>query len=225
MDPGAQRLQAVLASIDKAARGAGRNPQDITLVAVTKTVPFERILPVLQAGVSHVGENRVQEALSKYQTPEGSRRSPVTLSLIGPLQSNKAKKAVGLFDMVQSLDRLELAKELNRHAEALGKTLPCLVEVKISSEASKSGVAPEKLNDFLGQVAECKSLRVKGLMGIPPLSETGEKARPFFAVLKKLFDNARLDILSMGMSSDYEAAIAEGSTMVRIGTAIFGSRS
>lgn len=224
LDSGAQRLHEVQERIEQAARRAGQNPQNITLVAVTKTVPFERVLPLLQAGVQHVGENRVQEALAKYQEADGSARTDAQLHLIGPLQSNKAKKAASFFHMIQSLDRLSIADDLNRHAADLGKTLDCLVEVKVSGEMSKSGIQPEALDEFLGQLKARKNLRIRGLMGIPPVDATGEKSRPFFARLKQLFDKAKLDILSMGMSSDFEEAILEGSTMVRLGTILFGAR-
>lgn len=225
MDAGAHRLQAVLERIDRAARGAGRDPQDITLVAVTKTVSLDRVLPVIQAGIRNVGENRVQEALGKFADASGARTTTATLHLIGPLQSNKAKKAVSLFDMVQSLDRLDLADDLNRHARAANKKLPCLVEVKISDEDSKSGVALDEVPGFIEALQSRPSLEIKGLMGIPPSNAVGEKARPYFATLRKLFDKLNLQVLSMGMSGDFEAAIAEGSTMVRIGSALFGARS
>jgi len=147
-----------------------------------------------------------------------------TLHLIGPLQSNKAKKAVALFDVIQTLDRLELAQDLERHAAELGKIQDCLVQVKISNEFSKSGLDPAALPVFLEEVKAMPHLRVRGLMGIPPLAATGDAARPYFEHLRRLFEASRLEILSMGMSSDFEAAIKEGSTMVRIGTALFGGR-
>jgi PLP dependent protein len=219
-----QQLKQVLDRIEKAARAVGRDPQEVTLVAVTKTVPLEHILPFLHAGIRHLGENRVQEAMGKFSKPEGQRVVEATLHLIGQLQTNKAKKAVGFFDMVQSVDRLELAQDLNRHARDAGKVLPCLVEVKLSHEATKSGLPPEALDEFIAQLREMASLKVKGLMGIAPQGAAGEAARPYFAKLRTLWEKTKLEILSMGMSSDFEAAIAEGSTMVRLGTALFGSR-
>lgn len=214
----------VIERIGKVARRSGRNPEDITLIAVTKTIPLERVLPLIEAGVRHIGENRVQEALTKFQNPDGTKRIGTAIHLIGQLQSNKAKKAAGFFDMVQSLDRLDLADDLSRHAKAVGRVLPCLVEVKISSEAAKTGVAPEALEEFVEKVRQRTSLAIMGLMGIAPLVESAEKARPYFARLRKLFEQTKLEILSMGMSSDFEVAIEEGSTMVRIGTALFGER-
>jgi PLP dependent protein len=219
-----QQLKQVLDRIEKAARAVGRDPQEVTLVAVTKTVPLEHILPFLHAGIHHLGENRVQEAMGKFSKPEGQRAVEATLHLIGQLQTNKAKKAVGFFDMVQSVDRLELAQDLNRHARDAGKVLPCLIEVKLSDEAAKSGLAPETLDEFIAQLREMASLKVQGLMGIAPQGTAGEAARPYFAKLRTLWEKTKLEILSMGMSSDFEAAIAEGSTMVRLGTALFGSR-
>ena len=224
MDAAAERLGRVLDRIEKAARRSGRKSQDITLVAVTKTIPFDKILPFLQAGVGHLGENRVQEAFQKYSQADGTRRTKAKMHLIGQLQSNKAKKAVELFDMVQSLDRLSLAEDLNRHAQEAGKKLPCLIEVKISPEESKSGLDPQQLDDFVTQIKDKDSLDLQGLMGIAPQTRTPEEARPFFRALRQLFEKTKLNILSMGMSSDFEVAIEEGSTMVRIGTALFGAR-
>jgi hypothetical protein len=247
MESAADRLGIVVLRIEKAARRAGRDPKDITLVAVTKTVALERILPYIQAGIRHLGENRVQEALTKISELR-VQGSEIKLHLIGPLQSNKAKKAVANFDMIQSLDRWELAEDLDRHSDILGKVQDCLIEVKVSDEPSKSGLAPEALPEFLERLTFLHHLRIRGLMGIPPLSASGDAARPYFQRLKRLFDdttktvssfkfqvsgqseletrNLKLpfDVLSMGMSSDFEAAIEEGSTMIRIGTALFGSR-
>lgn len=225
MESALERVGRVLEKIDNAARRSGRKAQDITLVAVTKTIPFEHLSPFLEAGIHHVGENRVQEALSKYQNMDGSKRVKGSVHLIGQLQSNKAKKAVSFFDMVQSLDRLDLADDLQRHAQALGRQLPCLVEVKISSEESKTGLDPALLDDFLNQVRTKPNLDVQGLMGIAPYGKSGDLARPYFSRLREMSVKHKLPILSMGMSGDFEAAIEEGSTMVRIGTALFGARS
>jgi len=225
MDAATERLGRILDRIDKAARRSGRKSQDITLVAVTKTIPFDNILPFLQAGVGHVGENRVQEALTKYSMGLDEEFKRPKLHLIGQLQSNKAKKAVAVFDMIQSLDRLPLAEDLNRHALEAGKKLPCLIEVKISPEESKSGLDPEQLEDFVTRMKGMTSLDLQGLMGIAPQTRTSEEARPFFRRLRRLFETAKLNVLSMGMSSDFEVAIEEGSTMVRIGTALFGARA
>ena len=146
------------------------------------------------------------------------------MHLIGPLQSNKAKKAVAFFDVIQSLDRWDLAEDLNRHAQAIGKVQDCLIEVKVSDEPSKSGVLPEAFPDFLSRVTTLPNLRTRGLMGIPSLSALGDAARPYFQRLQRLYQDSHLEILSMGMSSDFEVAIEEGSTMVRLGTILFGPR-
>ncbi len=225
MESAEGRLSRVLDRIDKAARRSGRNAQEITLVAVTKAITFDRILPLLQAGVDHVGENRIQEALQKYQNSDGTKKMSQKAHLIGQLQTNKAKKAATFFDMVQSLDRIDLADDLDRHAAAAGKRLPCLVEVKVSPEETKSGAPPERLHQLLGQLRDKRSLEIQGLMGIAPYSDTAESARPFFRKLRKLFEQTKLTILSMGMSADFEVAIEEGATMVRIGTALFGDRA
>ncbi len=231
-------LSRVRERIARAAAKSGRKPEAITLVAVTKTFSLERVRPALQAGLRDIGENRVQEALSKYAGMPLAAATPPLFHLIGPLQSNKAKKAVGFFDVIQSLDRLELARDINRHAEAQGKKQKCLIEVKISSELTKSGLRPELLPEFLSQLLEFPALEIRGLMGIPPLSAVGEASRPYFKTLYKLFESAAancrirsigmerssFDTLSMGMSSDFETAIEEGSTMVRLGTALFGVR-
>jgi pyridoxal phosphate enzyme (YggS family) len=220
-----ERLARVNEAIQAAARRSGRNPEDIALVAVTKTVSFDRVVPLLKAGVRFLGENRVQEAQSKYADRQAQRILPqVQLHLIGHLQTNKAKKAVELFDIVQSLDSVRLGDALNEGAKHLNKPMPCLVEVKISGEPAKEGLPPEQLNDFLAQAARWPFLKIRGLMGIAPYSDDAEAARPFFARLRRMFEASKLEILSMGMSGDFAVAIEEGSTMVRLGTALFGPR-
>ena len=225
MDAAHERFNQVVERIQTAARRSGRPSEKIALVAVSKTVPFERLSPFIQAGVHNLGENRVQEAISKFGNGKAKTLQPdLQLHLIGHLQSNKARKAVELFDMVQSLDSVSLAEDLNRHAAEASRQLPCLVQVKISPEETKEGLAPNQLDDFLGRSKNWAHLKIQGLMGIAPLTRTAEESRPFFASLRKLFEKTRLDILSMGMSGDFEVAIEEGSTMVRIGTALFGAR-
>jgi pyridoxal phosphate enzyme (YggS family) len=231
MESATARVEYLLARMDRAAQRSGRRLSEVTLVAVTKTIPLETIQPYLSAGIRHVGENRVQEALEKYSAHSSRLTARPTFHLIGPLQSNKAKKAIEFFDMIQSLDRWELAVNLDRLAGARGKTLDCLVQVKISDEPSKFGLDPAHLSDFHSQVAALPHIRIRGLMGIPPLAAQGDAARPYFSRLRKLFEEvsshvprSTFNILSMGMSSDFEIAIEEGSTMVRIGTALFGAR-
>jgi PLP dependent protein len=226
MDQPLERFNQVVERIQKAAQRSGRDPQKIALVAVSKTVPFDRLSPFIQAGVRTLGENRVQEALAKFGEGQAKTLHPdVQLHLIGHLQANKAKKAVGLFDMVQSLDRVELGDDLNRHAGDAGRQLPCLVQVKISSEPTKEGLAPERLEEFMERAVSWRNLNIQGLMGIAPQTASGDAARPFFARLRGLFEKTTLSILSMGMSQDFEAAIAEGATMVRLGSALFGARA
>jgi len=230
MESAPDALKRILDRIGKAAARAGRHPGDIILVAVTKTYSLERVRPFIQAGIRHVGENRVQEALEKYTVGRETWNVRPNFHLIGPLQANKSKKAVAFFDMIQSLDRWELAEDLNRHAGTFGKTLDCLVQVKISDEASKSGLDPTQISEFLVRVSALPNLRLRGLMGIPPLAAQAEAARPYFQRLRRMFEEASdvprstFNVLSMGMSSDFEIAIEEGSTMVRIGTALFGAR-
>lgn len=219
-------LQSIVERMAQAARRSHGNPQDITLVAVTKTVSFERIRPILEAGIVNVGENRVQEAIEKYgaETDFVKNYPTVKRHLIGYLQSNKAKKTIQTFDMIQSLDRIAIAQDLNRHAEALGKTMPCLVEVKISEEENKTGLPVKELFSFLDQRAQWPALNIMGLMGVAPAMPTAEEVRPYFARLRALFEKTKLSILSMGMSHDFEVAIEEGSTMIRVGSALFGER-
>jgi len=218
-------LGRVLERIGKAVSRSGRKSDAVTLVAVTKKVQADKVLPFLHAGVRHIGENRVQESLGKYSgLSEEGLEKPI-FHLIGQLQTNKSKKAVGFFDVIQSLDRLELAEAINRHAQALGKKQSCLIEIKISPEDTKTGLSPEVLQEFIAQVQSLAHLEIKGLMGIAPYSATAEEARPYFVQLRKLFEKSKLEILSMGMSSDFEVAIEEGSTMVRLGTALFGVRA
>lgn len=231
MDASMDHLKNVLERIENAARRAGRNPKDITLLAVTKTVPYEKVVPYITAGVRGIGENRVQEALGKYNVGRETWNAKPIFHLIGPLQANKAKKAVEFFDMIQSLDRWELAEDLNRHAGVVGKTLDILAQVKISDEATKSGLDPAKVPEFLSQLSALSNLRLRGLMGIPPLAAQAAAARPYFQRLRRLFEEApnvsrsTFNVLSMGMSADFESAIEEGSTMVRIGSALFGPRA
>jgi len=231
METPANRLNRVRDRINAAAQRSGRDSKEITLVAVTKTVPYERVIPFLESGVRDIGENRVQEAVEKYHVERSTQNVKPIFHLIGPLQTNKAKKAVEFFDMVQTLDRWELAEDLNRHAGAFGKTLDCLVQVKISDEATKSGLDPAKVPEFLSRVSALPHFRLRGLMGIPPLDAQADAARPYFQRLRRLFEEASnvprstFNVLSMGMSSDFEAAIQEGATLVRIGTALFGPRT
>jgi pyridoxal phosphate enzyme (YggS family) len=218
--------------IASAARRAGRNPEEITLMAVSKTFPVERIRQAYAAGLRVLGENRVQEFAEKA----GAVRDFVDAEwhLIGHLQSNKAAKAAELFGAVDSIDSVRLAEKLNGATEKMGKTLPILIEINVGGENAKSGVAPgsEELEQILLGGPRFGNLRVYGLMTVPPYSDNPEDARPFFRQLREIRDRIasrrlpaiRMDVLSMGMSHDFEVAIEEGSTCVRVGTAIFGER-
>src|SRR3989338_6196419 len=177
MDASQERFNQVVERIQRAARRSGRDPQKIALVAVSKLVPFDRLSPFIHAGVRTLGENRVQEAIAKFGEGQAKTLHPdIQLHFIGRLQGNKARKAAALFDMVQSLDSADLAEDLNRHARELKRPMPCLVEVKISSEAAKTGLPPEELSDFLARAAGWPFLTIKGLMGIAPQTDTPERA-------------------------------------------------
>lgn len=224
----AANLRAVVERIARAARAAGRDASEVLLVAVSKTVDVERIRRAIDAGVPALGENRVQEAKGKIYLL--GRRVP--WHLVGTLQTNKAKDAVLLFDLIHSLDRVELARELDRRARAQGKVVDVLVQVNVAGEATKAGFLPDELKAAIEAVAPLSGIRVRGLMTMPPLAEDPEASRPWFKQLRELaalvrgwgFDRVDTSHLSMGMSSDFEVAIAEGATMVRVGTAIFGPR-
>lgn len=223
-----QNLALVQERIAAAAAKSGRRPEDICLVAVTKTVPPERIKEALAAGVQHIGENRVQEAAAKIESiPSG-----VTWHLIGHLQRNKAKQAIQIFDLIHSLDSLRLAKMLQKRAKELERTANCLVEVNVAGEESKHGIIPDQLLPLLRQVSLLPQLRVRGLMTVAPYVKDPEEVRPVFRQLREMaheIDKLKLPgvsmkELSMGMSGDFEVAIEEGATMVRVGSAIFGAR-
>ena len=224
----ADNLKIIEERIANAASKAGRNAQDIKLIAVSKTVDAERIKLAIEAGVTILGENYIQEARNKIkEIGQGAR-----WDFIGHLQSNKAKYAVDLFEMIHSVDRLSLAQEINRVAEKKGKKVRILVQVNISGEETKSGINPQKVKALIGEIASMNNLSLEGLMTMPPYFDDPENARPYFTALRELRDiilkesigNFSLQELSMGMSGDFEVAIEEGSTMVRIGTAIFGER-
>ena len=212
-------LERVRERIAGAAERSGRRPTDVLLVAVSKTVEPERIRAAIAAGVPALGENRVQEAKAKI----GEIGRPVPWHLIGHLQSNKAKDAVELFDVIHSVDSVDLARECDRRAAARARVVDVLLEVNVAGEAQKSGLDPETIGGRLDAIAALGHLRVRGLMAIPPIGEP-EATRPWFQALRKLAERHGLPELSMGMSNDFEVAIEEGATMVRIGTAIFGPR-
>jgi len=221
------RLAGVRQRVAAAAVGCGRDPQSITLIAVGKKFPAEIVRTAVEAGAVDLGENRVQEAVAKRPEVPGAR-----WHLIGPLQRNKARAALEVFDIVHTLDRSELADRLQflLGERWPGRRLDVLVEVNIGSEPQKAGALPDEAADLLRHSLSCDRLAVRGLMAIPPWEEDPEASRPYFRALRELRDHLQqvLDIplpeLSMGMSHDFEVAIAEGATMVRVGTAIFGPR-
>ena len=214
------RLQETRTAIARAARDFGRKPEAVTLVAVSKTKPVEMIVPVLGAGQIDFGENYVQEAKEKW--PALRERFPqARVHMIGPLQSNKARDAVALFDVIQSLDRESLAKELAREIERAGKAPGLIVQVNTGAEPQKGGVLPGEADAFLELCRSRYGLTIAGLMCIPPADDPPS---PHFALLGKIAKRNGLPILSMGMSADYEAAIQLGATHVRVGRAIFGAR-
>ena len=224
-----KRLQNVKNRIEKAARSSGRDPETIRLVAVSKTVPANRVKQAIQAGATILGENYVQEARTKFNE---LATYPVSWHFIGHLQSNKAKYAVRLFDLIHSVDTLKLARELDKQSHKINKIQEILIQVNISKEASKSGVDVKGIHNLLKDINLLENLSVKGLMTMPPYFNAPEKVRPYFSALRDLRDrleqqgllNVSLSELSMGMTGDFEAAIQEGATLVRIGTAIFGKR-
>ena len=208
---------------------AGRNPADVTIIAVSKTRTIDEIREVLAAGLTHLGENRVQELKEKWPAFGGS----ATWHLIGSLQTNKAKQALDMADLIHSLDRLSLADELTRLAGRRGVPCKALVEVNVSGEESKHGVSPADLPALLRAISDGGNVLVQGLMTMAPLSDNPETARPHFRRLRQLAEEVRawglpgvtMEHLSMGMSGDFEVAVEEGATLVRVGTAIFGARS
>lgn len=213
-------LERVQAQVERACRKAGRDPSGVLLIAVSKTVEVERIRAAVEAGVAALGENRVQEAKDKV----AALGHPVPWHLIGSLQTNKARDAVQLFDWIHSVDRLELARELDKRAHAAGKVVRGLLQVNLGEEPQKGGAAPGEVKQLLGEMQGLGNLRIRGLMAIPPLVPDAEAARPYFRRLRELREATGLEHLSMGMSADYEVAIEEGATMVRVGTSIFGPR-
>ncbi|HET9299365.1 MAG TPA: YggS family pyridoxal phosphate-dependent enzyme [Candidatus Polarisedimenticolaceae bacterium] len=226
MTEAAAKRASILARMEAACRRAGRDADAVMLVAVSKTVPAGRVREILDAGQTVFGENRVQEALGKM----GEVGPPARWHLVGHLQRNKARHAVGAFDLIHSVDDLDLAREIDRRAEGRGIVQPVLVEVNVAGEESKEGIAPAGLDALLEGMALLRSLDLQGLMTIPPPAGDPGASRPWFRELARLRDDASrrlgrsLPQLSMGMSDDFEVAIEEGATLVRVGRALFGER-
>jgi PLP dependent protein len=214
-------LAHVRVEIARACKDAGRDPASVTLVAVSKTFPAEAIEPVIVAGQRVFGENRVQEAKAKWP-PLMDKHAGLLLHLIGPLQSNKAKEAVALFDAIHSLDRASLCEALAKEIEKQGKAPTLFVQVNTGAEPQKAGVLPEETDAFLEACRDRYGLTISGLMCIPPVDEA---PAPHFALLATIARRNGLELLSMGMSADFASAIAMGATHVRVGSAIFGGRT
>ncbi|MBI5328125.1 MAG: YggS family pyridoxal phosphate-dependent enzyme [Deltaproteobacteria bacterium] len=222
-----KNIAMVRERIERATRHVGREPREITLVAAVKTIDIKRIQEVVKAGIKTMGENYVQEAKKKIENIRGGK--DVIWHFIGHLQKNKAKDAVKLFDMIETIDSIGLAKELNKRAE---KKLDVLIQVNLSKEKTKGGVTENEALGLSREIAKLDNLSLKGLMTIPPYFEHPEMSRPYFTELRRLAEKIRrenlpnviMKDLSMGMSHDFEVAIEEGATIIRVGTAIFGER-
>ncbi|MBQ1553484.1 MAG: YggS family pyridoxal phosphate-dependent enzyme [Clostridia bacterium] len=222
-------IKTVRDNIAESAIKAGRDPADVRLMAVTKTVDINRINHALAQGIDLIGENRVQELLEKN---DGFVPSDVEKHLIGHLQSNKVAKILPFVSLIESADSVGICAEISKRAAAIGKTQDVLIELNIAGEESKTGLQPEMLDDLLAEVSRMSNIRVRGIMGVPPICEDEITVRRYFSKLHQIFvdkssqktDNIRMEILSMGMSGDYAWAVAEGATEVRVGSAIFGIR-
>ncbi len=220
--PVPENVAAVRSRIAAACARAGRRTESVTLVAVSKTFPAAAVDEAIEAGITDIGENRVQEAREKR--PLVRAASPAAWHLIGHLQSNKAKEAVRLFDMIQTVDTLDLAAKIARAADGEGKRQEILLEVNVGDEAQKNGAPKGEVEALAAAVRALSALHLRGLMAIPPVG-TPEQSRSYFRELRLLRDHLGLEQLSMGMSEDFEVAIEEGATLVRVGRAIFGSRN
>ncbi|MFC1828489.1 YggS family pyridoxal phosphate-dependent enzyme [Thermodesulfobacteriota bacterium] len=224
-----ERLEKVKGRIHNAAVASGRDPESVRLVAVSKTIPENRVREAIEAGVTTLGENYVQEARKKVNALS---RHSVSWHMIGHLQTNKAKYAVRLFDLIQTVDSLKLAIELDRQAKKVGKIQGILIQINVGEDPAKSGAHAESTHNLVHDISRLGNVSIKGLMTMPPFFNSPEKVRPYFSALRRLRDrlkkeapsNVSMAELSMGMTGDFEAAIEEGATLVRIGTALFGER-
>ena len=221
----AANIKGIIHKIKLAAERVGRKEESVKLVAVTKTVDVSRIKEAIRAGIKIIGENRVQEAREKFK----DIGKEIEWHLIGHLQTNKVKYIFDIFSLIHSVDSLLLSEEIQRRAENKGLETDILIEVNLSGEKTKFGILPEKAINFVKDISRFKNINIMGLMTIPPFSESPEDSRKYFKMLRMLRDDIQkegieMKELSMGMSNDFEAAVEEGATMVRIGTAIFGER-
>ena len=225
-----ENLENIRLRIKTAANACGRNPDEVHLVAVSKTMPKEKLVEAVEAGVKTLGENYVQEAREKFNDLYSL---PVAWHFIGHLQRNKAKYVVKIFDLIHSVDSLKLAREIDKQAKKIDKIQDILVQVNISEETTKSGTRAEQTLEIVKNISLLENVSIKGLMTMPPYFNAPERVQPFFKALRELrnqikdenIPNVSMDELSMGMTGDFEVAIQEGATLVRIGTAIFGERN
>lgn len=223
-----ENLAQVEENINKACERAGRRRDDVTLIAVSKTKPVEMLQEIYDAGIRVFGENKVQELVDKYEVLPAD----IKWQMIGHLQRNKVKYIIDKVDLIHSVDSIRLAETIDKEAEKKGITANILIEVNVAKEDTKFGLMPEDVDDFVEQLANYKHIQVKGLMTIAPFVSDPEENRPIFARLRELsvdigkknVDNINMSVLSMGMTNDYQVAIEEGATMVRVGTGIFGAR-
>lgn len=217
----------VIGRLERAIKKSGRDKGEVTLLAATKTVDTDTINYAIDKGIEYIGENRVQELLSKYD-----RLKPAHSHFIGHLQTNKVKDIIDKVEMIESVHSVKLANEISKQAGKIGKTMDVLIEINIGGEDSKSGFSPEETENALTEIAKLPNISVKGLMSIPPATDLPEEARKYFRNMYKLFidmrakniDNSSMSVLSMGMSNDFDIAAEEGATLVRVGTALFGKR-
>lgn len=222
-----RNLEEVLARLDIALEKTGKTRNDVILLAATKTVDSETVNYAISKGISFIGENKVQELLSK-----DDKINPCHRHFIGHLQTNKVKDIINRVEMIHSVDSLKLAKEISKQAVKNDKTMEILLEVNIGNEESKWGFKPEDTENAVREISKLPNLKIKGLMAIPPICNNSEQNRPYFAKMQKLFvdigakniDNSSMDILSMGMSDDFDIAVREGANLIRLGTALFGRR-
>ena len=225
-----ENFREISERVAQAAVRSGRKPEDVTLLAATKTVQAEVINHAIACGLRYIGENRVQEFMDKYEKIDWDKG--VTGHIIGRLQTNKVKYIADKVSCIQSVDSVKLAGEISKHCVRLGRRMPVLVEVNIGDEESKGGIRPEQLEEFLCQISEFEGISVNGLMTIPPICEEKAQLCNYFSRMRQYFidigakkiDNVSMNCLSMGMSSDYEEAILCGATMVRVGSSLFGER-
>lgn len=226
----AQNVRAIMQQVRDTALQAGRDPSEVQVMAVTKTVDSVLVNAAIGAGITLLGENKAQELCAKY---DSYHKDGVQIHFIGHLQTNKVRQIVDKVSMVESVDSVKLAREIDRHCAAIGKVMDVLLEVNIGREENKTGIFPEFLPALLEEAGKLEHIRVRGLMTIPPVCETEEEVLQYFSQMRQLFidikqkkyDNISMEILSMGMSADYLAAVRCGSNIVRIGTAMFGQRN